>query len=135
MDGFECFGAAGIQDPISSPACNRSSILNNQNTDFEKKVEKLRNGIITSNNVGEDGGVVVDREEEAVLSDAVAADRDAGALELVVVVIPELGLSALGLDGVGGLPGVDAADLALPLLPRAFSNGAAEAEEEEEAQN
>ena len=59
---------------------------------------------------------MVDREKEASLLNDVAADGDAGASELVVVVIPELGLSALRLDAVGRLPGVDVAELAFSLL-------------------
>lgn len=86
---FECFGAARSQNSVSSLALD---------------------------DVDEDGGVVVDREKEASLLNDVAADGDAGASELVVVVIPELGLSALRLDAVGRLPGVDVAELAFSLL-------------------
>ena len=70
--------------------------------------------------VDENRGVVVDRQKEASLLNDVAADGDAGTSKLVVVVIPELGLSALRSDGVGRLPSVNVAELALSLL---LSNG------------
>lgn len=76
---------------------------------------------------------MVDREKESPLLDPVAADGDAGALELVVPVIPELGLPAFRVHRVGRLPGIDSAKLALSLLPRPFPKGTAEAEQEKKA--
>ena len=75
----------------------------------------------TLKNIDKHGSIVVDREKKASGVDGVAVQGDAGALEVVGVVIPELGNTAFGLEAERGLHGVDPSDIALALLPASAS--------------
>lgn len=80
-------------------------------------------------NIDKHGSIVVDREKKASGADGVAVQGDAGALEVVGIVIPELGNAAFGLEAEGGLHGVDPSDIALALLPAPAFVGGGGAEE------
>lgn len=78
---------------------------------------------------------MIDGKEKAPLLDSMAKNRDPGALELIVLEIPEFGLSTFSLEAKGGLLSIDASDLALALLPTSLSNGESENKEKKKAKN
>lgn len=91
----------------------------------------------TLKNIGKNWSIVIGRKHEASAPDDMAVDGDAGAPELVGIVIPELGNSALWLQAERWLLGIDSSDVALSFLPSsaaAFVGGSG-AEEDEKAES
>lgn len=68
------------------------------------------------NNVDELRRVEEGRQVKAVGLDGASNHGNAGALELLVVGVPGLGQTSLGLNLVVGLPGLELVELALILL-------------------
>ncbi|KAI8574400.1 hypothetical protein RHMOL_Rhmol01G0350500 [Rhododendron molle] len=63
------------------------------------------------------GGVGVGGQEKPSGLDDVTAGGDTGALELIIVVVPELGHPSFSLDPVLRFLGIQVIELALALLP------------------
>lgn len=77
---------------------------------------------------------MVDRQHKSSSADSVAVEGDAGALELIGAVVPELRNSAFRLEAEGGIPSVDSADVTLPTLRSAPKGGGRVHQEEEEGE-
>lgn len=71
----------------------------------------------TSENVDEARGVGVSRQEKASGLDDIPAGSDTGALELIIIEVPELGHPGFSLDTVLWFLGIQVVELAITLPP------------------